>query len=213
MVRDIQLAFRLFWRTPAPTGIALLSIALSVGNSVVFTAVRAVLVTPLPYSRPPELVQIRTEFPKFEPSHSDWALWSDAQEIARRSRTLATVASYHNEIFNLAGDGSTPPEALYGLRVTANLFPTLGVTPMLGRNILPDEDQPGHANEMILSYGLWVRRFNADPGIIGHTVTVDGQLPHHWSMPREFDFPLRRAAVHTPSPYVDFWAPFPSGEP
>ena len=113
MVRDIQLAFRLFWRTPAPTGIALLSIALSVGaTAVVFTAVRAVLVTPLPYSRPPELVQIRTEFPKFEPSHSDWALWSDAQEIARRSRTLATVASYRNEIFNLAGGGSTPPEAL-----------------------------------------------------------------------------------------------------
>ena len=181
---------------------------------MVFTAVRAVLVTPLPYSRPPELVQIRTEFPKFEPSHSDWALWSDAQEIARRSRTLATVASYHNEIFNLAGDGSTPPEALYGLRVTANLFPTLGVTPMLGRNILPDEDQPGHANEMILSYGLWVRRFNADPGIIGHTVTVDGRSCLIIGvMPREFDFPLRRAAVHTPSPYVDFWAPFRSGKP
>jgi len=159
-------------------------------------------------------VQIRTEFPKFEPSHSDWALWSDAQEIARRTRTLASVASYRNEIFNLAGDGSTPPEALYGLRVTANLFPTLGVTPMLGRNILPDEDQPGHANEMILSYGLWVRRFNSDPGIIGHSITVDGQSCLIIGvMPREFDFPLRRAAVHTPSPYVDFWAPFRSGKP
>src|ERR1700677_3591589 len=117
MVRDIQLAFRLFWRTPAPTGIALLSIALSVGaTAVVFTAVRAVLVAPLPYSRPPELVQVRTEFPKFEPSHSDWALWSDAQEIARRTRTLASVAAYRNEMFNLASGGSTPPEALYGLR-------------------------------------------------------------------------------------------------
>ena len=152
MVRDIQLAFRLFWRSPAPTGIALLSIALSVGaTAVVFTAVKAVLITPLPYTHPSELVQIRVEFPKFGPSHSDWALWSDAQEIARRTSTLASVAVYRNEMFNLAGDASTPPEALYGLRVTANLFPTLGVTPMLGRNILPDEDQPGHANEMILS--------------------------------------------------------------
>jgi predicted permease len=215
MVRDIQLAFRLLWRTPAATAIALLSISLSVGaTAVVFTAVRSVLITPLPYSRPSELVQIRTEFPKFEPSHSDWALWSDAQEIGRRTRTLASVASYRNEMFNLASGGSMPPEALYGLRVTANLFPTLGVTPMLGRNILPDEDQPGHANEMILSYGLWVRRFNSDPEIIGHSVTVDGRSCLIIGvMPGEFDFPLRRAAVHTPSPYVDFWAPFRSGTP
>ena len=181
---------------------------------MVFTAVRAVLLAPLPYAHPNELVQIRTEFPKFEPSHSDWALWSDGQEIARRTRTLASVAVYRNEIFNLTGNGSTPPEALYGLRVTANLFPTLGASPMLGRNILPDEDQPGHANEMILSYGLWVRRFNADPSIVGHRVTIDGQnCLIIGVMPRGFDFPLHRAAVHTPSPYVDFWAPYRSGKP
>jgi hypothetical protein len=174
---------------------------------VVFTAVRSVLITPLPYTRPSELVQIRSVFPKFEASHSDWALWSDAEEIARRTRTLASVASYRNEMFNLAGGGSMPPEALYGLRVTASLFPTLGVTPMLRRNILPDEDEPAHANEMILSYDLWVRRFNSDPEIIGHRVTIDDRnCLIIGVMPREFDFPLRRAAVHTPSPYVDFWA-------
>ncbi|MGA7522041.1 MAG: ABC transporter permease [Acidobacteriaceae bacterium] len=214
MVRDIQLAFRLLWRTPVFTGIALMSIALSVGaTAVVFTAVRAVLLTPLPYAHSNELVQIRTEFPKFEPSHSDWALWNDAQEIARRTRTLASVAVYRNAMFNLAGKGPTPPEALYGSLVTANLFPTLGVSPMLGRNILPDEDQPGHANEMILSYGLWVRRFNADPSIVGHSVSIDGQSCLIIGvMPRGFDFPMRRSAVHTPSPYVDFWAPFRSGK-
>jgi hypothetical protein len=94
-----------------------------------------------------------------EPSHSDWALWNDAQEITRGTRTLASVGVYRNEIFNLAGDASTTPEALYGLGVSASLFRTLGVTPMLGHNILPDEDQPGHSNEMILSvvFGIiWV---------------------------------------------------------
>src|SRR5579863_7339732 len=215
LLRDFRIAFRLLWRTPAVTGIALVSIALSVGaTAVVFTAVRAVLLAPLPYAHPSELVQIRTEFPKFGPSHSDWALWSDSQELARRTRTLASVAVYRNEMFNLAGNGSTPPEALYGLRVTANLFPTLGVAPMLGRNILPDEDQPGRANEMVLSYGLWVRRFNADPSIVGHSVTIDGQSCLILGvMPRGFDFPLRRQAAHTPSPYVDFWAPYRSGKP
>ena len=214
-MRDLKHAFRMLWRTPTVTGIALVSIALSVGaTAVVFTAVRAVLLAPLPYDHPSELVQIRTEFPKFGPSHSDWALWSDSQEISRRTRTLASVAVYRNEMFNLAGNGPTPPEALYGLRVTANLFPTLGVAPMLGRNILPEEDQPGQANEMILSYGLWVRRFNADPSIVGHSVSIDGQDCLIIAvMPRGFDFPLRRSAVHTPSPYVDFWAPLRSGKP
>jgi predicted permease len=214
-VRDFEHAFRMLWQTPVVTGIALVSIALSVGaTAVVFTAVRAVLLAPLPYAHPTKLVQIRTEFSKFEPSHSDWALWNDAQEIARRTRTLASVAVYRNEMFNLAGNGPTPAEALYGLRVTANLFPTLGVSPMLGRNILADEDQPGHANEMILSYGLWVRHFNADPSIVGHTVTMDGQTCLIIGvMPSGFDFPLRRAAAHTPSPYVDFWAPYRSGKP
>lgn len=213
MLRDLRLALRLFWHTPLLTGVALLSIALSVGaTAVVFTAIKAVLFNPLPYAHPEQLVQIRTDFVKFEPSHSDWALWNDAQEITRRTRTLASVGVYRNEIFNLAGDASTTPEALYGLRVSANLFPTLGVTPMLGRNILPDEDQVGHSNEMILSYGLWTRRFNADPNVVGRNVIVNGHdCLVIGVMPPEFNFPLRRGAVHTPSPYVEFWAPLRTG--
>ena len=90
MLRDLRLALRLFWHTPLLTSVALLSIALSVGaTAVVFTAIKAVLFNPLPYAHPEQLVQFRTDFAKFEPSHSDWALWNDAQEITRRTRTLA----------------------------------------------------------------------------------------------------------------------------
>jgi predicted permease len=215
VLQDIRLAFRLFWRTPSLTSIALLSIALSVGaTAVVFTAIRSVLIDPLPYLRPEELVQIRAEFANFDPSqsHTDWAFGSDAQEIIRRTRTLESVGTYGNAVFNLAGDTSTPPEALYGLRISASLFPTLGVRPMLGRNILPDEDQPGHANEMILSYGLWRRRFNADRSVIGRSFRIDGHdCLVIGVMPPEFNFPMRRAAAHTPSPYVEFWAPRQAG--
>ena len=215
VLQDIRLAFRLFWRTPSLTGIALLSIALSVGaTAVVFTAIKSVLIDPLPYARPGELVQIRAEFADFDPSqtHTDWAFASDAQEIIRRTRTLESVGIYGNAVFNLAGDPSTSPEALYGLSVSASLFPTLGVTPMLGRNIHPDEDQPGHAKEMILSYGLWRRRFNADRSVIGRSVNIDGHdCLVIGVMPAEFNFPLRRAAAHTPSPYVEFWAPRQAG--
>jgi predicted permease len=209
-VNDIRLAFRLFRRNPPTTAIALVSIALSVAaTAVVFVAIKSVLITPLPYRHPERLVQIRTEFGNtVHPSIVDFGFWNDAQEIARRSRTLASIAVYSNVIFDLAGDGSTPSEALYGLNVSANLFPTLGVKPMLGRSILPEEDVPEHANEMILSYELWVRRFNSDRNIVGRNVQVDGHdCLVIGVMPPEFNFPLRRAAARTPSPYVEFWTP------
>ena len=209
VLKDIRLGFRLFRGTPVPTGIALLSIALSVGaTAVVFTAIKSVLIDPLPYARASELVQIRSEFPKMtEQSHGDWVFWNDTRELIRRTRTLESVGVYRNAIFDLAGSSNTTPEALYGLKVTAGLFPTLGVAPMLGRNILPEEDRPGHADEMILSYGLWVRRFNSDPGVVGRSVTVNGHSCLVIGvMPPGFNFPLRREAAHTPSPYVEFWA-------
>ena len=212
VVQDIRLAARLYRRTPALTGIALLSIALSVAaTAVVFTAIKSVLLDPLPYARPGELVQFRTDFPnlaKSEQSHSDWIFWNDAQEIIRRTRTVESVGIYGNAVFDLAGEPSTPPEALYGLRMSASLFPTLGVSPLLGRNILEDEDQPGRANEMILSYGLWTRRFNADRNVVGRTVKVNGEdCIVIGVMPPGFNFPLRREAARTPFPYVEFWAP------
>ena len=144
MLQDIRIAFRFFSRAPAPTAIALLSIALSVGaTAVVFAGIKSVLLDALPYAHPEQLVLVRSEYPRMqEQSSGDWVFWNDAQEIIRRTRTLESVGIYRNAIFDLAGDTSSPPEALYGLKVTASLFPTLGVSPMLGRNILPEEDQP-----------------------------------------------------------------------
>jgi putative ABC transport system permease protein len=209
-LQDVRLAFRLLGRAPLPTGIALLSIALSVGAAtVVFAAIKAVLIDPLPYARPGELVQLRSDYPKMlEQSSGDWVFWNDTQELIRRTRTLQSVGVYRNAVFDLAGDAGSTPEALYGLMVTASLFPTLGVSPMIGRNILPEDDQPGRPDEMILSYGLWARRFHSDRNVVGRTVTVGGHgCLIIGVMPRDFNFPMRRAAAHTPSPYVEFWAP------
>src|SRR5579859_7975262 len=208
-LQDIRLALRIFRRTPVPTGIALLSIALSVGAAaVVFTAIKSVLIDPLPYARASELVQLRGEYPKMrEQSNGDWVLWNETRELDRRTRTLESIGVYSNAVFDLAGDSTSIPEALLGVRMTANLFPVLGVSPMLGRNILPEEDQRGHPDVMILSYGLWVRRFNSDRSVVGRTVIVNGHgCLIIGVMPPEFDFPLRREAAHTPSPYVEFWA-------
>ncbi len=208
-LQDLRIAFRGLRRTPSFGAITLLSIALSIAaTAVVYTAVKSVLLDPLPYARAGELVQLRSDHDLAGPSQSDWLSWNDAQEIIRRTRTLASVGISGNAVFDLGGGTSTPPEALYGLRVSASLFPTLGVHPMLGRNIRPGEDQPHRPNEIILSYGLWTRRFHSDPRVIGQNVQVNGHdCLAIGVMPRAFNFPLSRGAVRTPFPYVEFWAP------
>jgi putative ABC transport system permease protein len=209
VLQDIRLALRLLRRAPTSTAIALTSIAVSVGaTAVVFAAIKSVLIDPLPFVRPAELVQLRSEFPTMrQQSHGDWVVWNDTREVGRRTRTLGPVGVYANAIFDLAGDANATPEALYGVRMNSELFPVLGVSPMVGRNVLGEEDRPGRGDVMILSYGLWLRRFHSDPSIVGRTVTVNGHACLVLGvMPPDFNFPLRREAAHTPSPYVEFWA-------
>ena len=164
LLADVRLALRLLRRDPASTCIAFVSIALSVGaTAVVFAAIKSVLIDPLPYRHPEEIVQFRSEWPRMQQqSHGDWVVWNDTRELGRRTRTLESIGVFENAIFDLAGDANSTPEALYGGRMTANLFSVLGVSPMLGRGVLPEEDVPGHPDVMILSYGLWQRRFHAD---------------------------------------------------
>jgi hypothetical protein len=210
-IQDIRHALRVLRSAPTATFVAVLSIAISVGAaSVVFAAIKSVLIDPLPYSRPGELVQLRLEngHSAVQP-HADWVSWVDMQDVRRLNRSFESLGVYHYAILNLAGDQASPPEALYGLSVSADLFPTLGVSPMLGRNILPEEDQPGRDNEIILSYGLWARRFNSDPRVVGRSVQVNGhECRIIGVMPAGFDFPLRMATpVRTPSAHIEFWAP------
>jgi len=179
---------------------------------VVFTAVKAVLLQPLPYRQANRLVQIRSNSSRpGEPhdSYGDWVFWNDMQAVSRQNRTFESMGLYRYALFNLAGDQQAPPEALYGLKISASLFPTLGVEPLLGRNILPDEDQPGRDDVVILSYGLWTRRFNSDPKIVGQSFIFNGRASRIIGvMPQGFDFPMRLpTTVRTPSPHREFWAP------
>ena len=185
-------------------------IAIGVGAAaVVYAAVKAVLIEPFPYSHSEALVQIRTDFGRGGSSHQDWVSRDDMEDVARENQSFTALGTYHYALFNLGGEGGSLPEALYGLYVSASVFPTLGVNPMLGRNILPEDAQPGRDREMILSYGLWVRRFRADPGAVGRRVQVNGHdCLIIGVMPATFDFPIRLATtVSTPSGHTDFWAP------
>ncbi len=208
-LQDVRQAFRLFRRSPGLTSIALLSIAITIGaTAVVFAAVKTVLLDPLPYADAHTLVQLRTDYTRSRP-HVDWVSWADMQDVRRANHSFESLATYRYALFNLTGDASNPPEALYGLYVSDNLFPMLGVKPVLGRNILPEEEHTGQAGVMILNYGLWTRRFNSDPAAIGRSVEVNGhQCTIIGVMPPGFDFPMRMATtVRTRSGHMDFWAP------
>src|SRR5579872_3315426 len=205
MYKDFRHALRLLRRTPALTCVAVLSLAITIGiTGVVFTALKSVLIDPLPYTRSNELIVLRSGG-----ELANWVSWADMQDVARRNRTLESVGTYHYALVNLRGDSSNPPQALYGLYVTAALFRTLGVAPMIGRGVEPADEVPGRDQEMILSYGLWMRRFHSDRNVIGRTLVANGyEYTIIGVMPPGFDFPLRMAtSVRTPSRYMEFWAP------
>lgn len=209
LFQDIRQALRLFRRSPGPSLLAILSITITVAaTAVVFAAVKTVLLDPLPYANADSLVQFRTDYTHTRPNFG-WVSWADMQDVKRLSHSFESVATYHYSILNLTGDANNAPEALYGLYVSADLLPTLGVKPMLGRNIAIEETQTGQARVLILSYGLWTRRFNSDPNVVGRSVEANGHASTIIGvMPPGFDFPLRIAStVRTPSPHMDFWAP------
>lgn len=208
-LEDVRQALHLFRRSPGLTAIALLSIAITTGaTAVVFAAIKSVLLEPLPYKNAGALVQLRTDYTRSRP-HYDWVSWADMQDLKRANQSFESVGTYHYALISLTGDATHAPEALYGLYVSSDLFPTLGVKPMLGRNIFPEETQIGRDREIILSYGLWTRRFASDRGVIGRSIEING---HPWTiigvMPSGFDLPLRQAVTFkTPSQHMDFWAP------
>ena len=205
MFLTLRHPLRLMRRSPGITAVALLSIAIGTGaTAVVFAAVKAVLIEPFPYAKASELVQIRTDDVRADP-HGDWIYMQDA---TRETTSFSSWGIYRYAVFNLAADSGALPESLYGLTISATLFPALGVTPMLGRNILPEEDQPKGACVIELSYGLWARRFNSDRVIVGRSVQMNGHACKVVGvMPPEFNFPMRLVTtVRTPSPYMEFWA-------
>jgi hypothetical protein len=150
--QDLRYAARMLARSMAFTTIAVLALALGIGaNTAIFSVVNRVLLQPLPFKNPHELVIIwenatHLGFPKNTPSPANFLDWRE------QSTVFTGMAAMAPKDFNLTGVGE--PERLDGRRVSANLFDLLGVQPRLGRGFLPEDDKPG-TRVVILSYGLW----------------------------------------------------------
>ena len=184
--QDLRYGLRRLGKTPAFTAVALLTLALGMGaNTGMFSVVDTVLLKPLPFRDAERLLVIWEK----NPSQNRYRMFvAPANFLAwqNESRAVERMAAVQEARLNLTGgpNGHIDPEELKVERVTAGLFPLLGVQPELGRAFRPDEDRPGRANVVLLSHALWQRRFAGDPGIAGKTIrlrdqsyTVVGVLP------------------------------------
>jgi putative ABC transport system permease protein len=177
LAHDLRYAVRALRRTPGFTGIAVATLALGIGaTAAIFTVVNAVLLRPLPYRDSERLASIWVDLgqgaqslPAVSPA--------DFRDYQRRARAFSGFAAGAGAgTVNLRGNltGAGDPERVRLTPVTANFFPLFGVTPALGRSFTEEEEAPNGPHVVLLTDGLWRRRYGADPGIVGRTIQVDG---------------------------------------
>ncbi len=174
---DIRYAARMWSRSPGFVAVAVATLALGIGaNTTMFSIVNATLLRPLPFPNPDRLV-VLWEGKASNPDPNTFNIFSlpNYRDLKARSRTLADIALFDSagKGYNLTSGGE--PEQVSGLRVTASFFRVLGVSPFLGRGFTDDEEQTGRDRVVVLSYGLWSRRYGADPTLVGRTIAMDGQ--------------------------------------
>ncbi len=186
---DLRYAFRMLWNFPGFAAIAVLTLALGIGaNAAIFSIINAVLLKPLPFPDPDRLVLVWENSVR-QPGRLNIVSAPNFQDWQRQNHLFESMA-----IFDSAGKGynlseGTEPERVSGVRVSAGYFDVLGVKPVLGRAFIPEEETLGKDREVVLSYGLWQRRYGADPGIVGKTIRMDGEsYTVVGVMPREFRF-------------------------
>ena len=198
LIQDIRYGLRGLLRQPGFTLIAVLSLALGIGaNTAMFSLVNAVLLKPLQFSEPDRLVVIWENNPSIGAVRDDVAV-ANFVDWKTQNKVFDEMAALSFRSFNITGDGE--PEKVMAYGATANFFPLLGATPALGRNFLPEEDQPGAAKVAILSYGLWQRRYGADRGIVGRNILPNGRKHTVIGvMPADFRFLYASTAMWVPA--------------
>ncbi|MEY2576461.1 MAG: hypothetical protein QOF80_1948 [Verrucomicrobiota bacterium] len=208
MIREFRLAFRNLVKTPGFTLVAVITVALAIAaNTAVFSLVNALLIRPLPFKAPQNLVLLFEKFsgqgldqiPVSAPEYLDWE---------KQTRSYERIAAFNFADFNLTG-GDTP-ERIQGAVVTPSLFQLLGVSPIKGRAFNDREFGEGNDGVVVISERLWRRRFNSDPQVVGTQVSINGRsVTVIGIMPANFEFPLPLFGVQggTFAERADMWKP------
>ena len=173
LIKDIKYGVRGLLKKPGFTVIALITLALGIGaNTAIFSVVNAVLLRPLQFKDPEQLVLVWEDasfagFPRNTPAPANYVDWKN------QSQSFADMAASAETSFNITGDGE--PERVAAFAVTANFFPLFGVQPLLGRNFLPEEDRPGASKVTLLSHSLWQSRYGGDKQILNRDILLNGE--------------------------------------
>ena len=170
LLQDLRYAVRQFLKTPGLTILVIITIALGVGaNTALFSVVNGVLLNPLPYPEPDQLVALRESKPNFEWGTIPYPTFRDWQ---KDNHTFSSIAVWRGYAFSLTGAGEA--EQVNAQLVSSDFFPILGVKPLLGRSFLAGEDEIGAAPIAVISEGLWRRKFASAPDILSKGITLDG---------------------------------------
>jgi predicted permease len=175
LIQDLNYAGRVLWRSRGFALAAIATLALGIGaNTAIFSVVYAVLLKPLPYDQPDRLAAIHIEIPQFKGQAASMAERPrDYREWRSHNTMFTDLAIFGAAALNLTGQGE--PERLGGIRVSANLFPVLGVQPMRGRGFRAEEEIAGNDAVAILTHDFWMRRFAGDPEILDRRLEIDGR--------------------------------------
>src|SRR5690242_5457587 len=195
MFHDLRFAIRTLSKAPGFAAVAVLTLALGIGaNSAIFSVVNTVLFHALPYPEADRLVRVQERTKSFGymsiayPNFLDWS---------EQNKVFSSQCVVREESFTLTGTGE--PERIKGVKVSSGLFATLGVHPSHGRGFAPEDDRKGAGRTVILSDGLWKRRYGSDPAAVGQTARLDGVgYTIIGVMPAEFRLPLIASDVLVP---------------
>jgi putative ABC transport system permease protein len=204
LMTDLHHGARLLWRHGGAAALAILTLSLGIGaNAAIFTLLNAILLRPLPYDDPDRLMTIVDRFTRMGASETSPTI-PEILDLQERNHTLASVAFFDARDYRITG-GDEPARVFTG-RVSASLFPTLGVQPALGRLFVDSDNLQGNWNVVVLSDGLWRRNFGGDPLVVGRALnlngtahTVIGVLPRGFSV----DYP----GISSSEP-IEMYVPF-----
>jgi predicted permease len=199
--QDLQFGARMLLRKPGFTLVAVITLALGIGaNSAIFSVVNAVLLRPLPFNNSERLVTLLVRYEQSGRTGSAHS-YLNFTDVRDQNSVFEGIAAYNPWSFFFVGGEET--ERVTGALASADLFPLLDVSPVLGRVYTREEDQPGAKRVAVISYSLWQRRFGGDPAIIGREVVIGNEPAAIIGvMPQSFKFPITEDS--------DCWMPLAS---
>src|SRR5579872_1449240 len=170
-LQDLRYALRMMRQNPGFTAAAVLALALGIGaTTAIFSVVDGVILRPLPYPDPDRIVQVFETEPKLPTAPVNM---SDYLDWKKQVHSIQSLAMYITTVSNMTGTGE--PDRVRVMVAESSLLPVLGASPIVGRNFLPEENQPGHDDKAILSFGFWKARFGGDRGVIGRKLVLDNE--------------------------------------